>query len=45
MKKILRNIFLSILVLILVAVGAVWYTLFGVSEKPVEVTDVSSTTE
>lgn len=45
MKKILRNIFLSILVLILVAVGAVWYTLFGVSEKPVEVTDASSTTE
>ncbi len=34
MKKILRNIFLSILVLILVAVGAAWYTLFGMSEKP-----------
>ena len=45
MKKILRNIFLSILVLILVAVGAVWYTLFGVSEKPVDVTDSVSTTE
>lgn len=34
MKKILRNIFLSILVLILVAVGAAWYTLFGMNEKP-----------
>ena len=45
MKKILRNIFLSILALILVAVGAAWYTLFGVSEKPVETTDISSTTE
>lgn len=34
MKKILRNIFLSILVIILVAVGAAWYTLFGMNEKP-----------
>lgn len=45
MKKILRNIFLSILVLILVAAGAAWYTLFGMSEKPVETTDPVSTTE
>lgn len=49
MKKILRNIFLSILVIILVAVGAAWYTLFGVSEKPGEevnkyVTDIYGTT-
>lgn len=36
MKKILRNIFLSILVIIVVAVGAAWYTLFGVNEKPVD---------
>lgn len=35
MKKILRNIFLSILVIIVVAIGAAWYTLFGMSEKPV----------
>ena len=34
MKKILRNIFLSILVIILVAAGAAWYTLFGMNEKP-----------
>ncbi len=35
MKKILRNIFLSILAIILAAIVGVWYTLFGVSEKPV----------
>ena len=34
MKKILRNIFLSILVIILAAAAGVWYTLFGMSEKP-----------
>lgn len=47
MKKILRNIFLCILALIVLAAGGVWYTLFGVSEKPVDidVTDVASTTE
>ncbi len=45
MKKILRNIFLCILALIVAAAGGVWYTLFGVSEKPVEVdsTAVSTT--
>ena len=37
MKKILRNIFLCILALIVVAAGGVWYTLFGVNEKPVEI--------
>lgn len=47
MKKILRNIFLCILAIIVVAVGGVWYTLFGVSEKPidVDVTDSSQTSE
>ena len=47
MKKILRNIFLCILALIVLAAGGVWYTLFGVSEKPVDVdaTDIASTTE
>lgn len=35
MKKILRNIFLSILAIIVAAIVGVWYTLFGVSEKPV----------
>ena len=34
MKKILRNIFLSILVIIIAAIAGVWYTLFGMSEKP-----------
>ena len=37
MKKILRNIFLCILALIVAAAGGVWYTLFGVNEKPVEI--------
>ena len=47
MKKILRNIFLCILALIVVAAGGVWYTLFGVSEKPVEIDPgkVESTTQ
>lgn len=47
MKKILRNIFLCILALIVIAAGGVWYTLFGVSEKPVEVdpSNVTSTTD
>ncbi len=34
MKKILRNIFLTILVLILAGGIGVWYTLFGTAEKP-----------
>lgn len=42
MKKILRNIFLCVLALIVAAAGGVWYTLFGVSEKPVTGSDVST---
>ena len=44
MKKILRNIFLCILALIVAAAGGVWYTLFGVSEKPVEVDSTTAGT-
>lgn len=49
MKKILRNIFLCVLALICLAVFGVWYTLFGVGEKPSTgtdkyVTDVYGTT-
>lgn len=44
MKKILRNIFLCILAIIVAAIGGVWYTLFGVSEKPVDVDVTESST-
>ena len=44
MKKILRNIFLCILALIVAAAGGVWYTLFGVSETPVEVDSTTAGT-